>query len=268
MTVAAARRNGLPVDDAVARKQVRTIASYLDDWRDRVLQGIGIPGDADTVSYILIGMAAENHRPDAATDAMAYFLKRQQAPHGQWRILAHRPPLESSDIQVTAASLRALQAYAPKAQRADFQKSIRLAATWLTKSQPRTTEERVFRLLGLGWAGANKGVLRKAARELVAEQRSDGGWAQLPSLASDAYATGQALVALQQSGALPAADPAYRRGLQFLLNTQLEDGSWHVRSRAIPFQPFFESGFPHGHDQWISAAASNWATMALVPAAR
>jgi hypothetical protein len=48
-----------------------------------------------------------------------------------------------------------------------------------------------------------------------------------------------------------------------LLKTQLEDGSWFVKSRSIPFQPFFESGFPHGHDQWISVAASNWATMAL-----
>jgi len=36
-----------------------------------------------------------------------------------------------------------------------------------------------------------------------------------------------------------------------------------VKSRAIPFQPFFESGFPHGHDQWVSMAASNWATTAL-----
>ena len=136
------------------------------------------------------------------------------------------------------------------------------------RSQPRTTEERAFRLLGLAWAGASKKVIQKAARELLAEQRSDGGWAQLPSLASDAYGTGQALVALQQGGSLSTADPAHKRGIQFLLNTQLEDGSWHVKSRAIPFQPYFESGFPHGNDQWISVAASNWATMALAPAAR
>jgi len=268
MTVAAARKNGLPVDDEIARKQLKTIASYLEGWRDRVLQGIGIPGDADTVSYILIGMAEEKYEPDAATDAMAYFLKRQQASDGRWRILAHRPPIESSDIQVTAASLRALQVYAPTAQRSEYQKSKQRAADWLMRSQPRTTEERAFRLLGLAWAGASKKVIQKAARELLAEQRSDGGWAQLPSLASDAYGTGQALVALQQGGALSTADPAHKRGIQFLLNTQLEDGSWHVKSRAIPFQPYFESGFPHGNDQWISVAASNWATMALAPAAR
>jgi hypothetical protein len=37
-----------------------------------------------------------------------------------------------------------------------------------------------------------------------------------------------------------------------------------VREEPLhPVPTFFESGFPHGHDQWISAAASNWATMAL-----
>jgi hypothetical protein len=56
--------------------------------------------------------------------------------------------------------------------------------------------------------------------------------------------------------------------VKFLLSTQFEDGSWHVRSRAIPFQPYFEGGFSHGHDQWISAAATNWAAMALIPAAK
>ena len=36
--------------------------------------------------------------------------------------------------------------------------------------------------------------------------------------------------------------------------------SW---SRSKPFQPYFESGFPHGKDQFVSMAASGWATVAL-----
>jgi hypothetical protein len=70
-------------------------------------------------------------------------------------------------------------------------------------------------------------------------------------------------VALKQAGALSVTDAAYKGGIEYLLKTQFEDGSWYVKSRAIPIQPFFESGFPHGQDQWISAAASNWAAMAL-----
>jgi hypothetical protein len=37
-----------------------------------------------------------------------------------------------------------------------------------------------------------------------------------------------------------------------------------VRSRSKPFQPYYESGFPHAKDQFISAAATGWATTALV----
>jgi hypothetical protein len=29
--------------------------------------------------------------------------------------------------------------------------------------------------------------------------------------------------------------------VQYLLNTQMEDGSWHVRSRAAGFQPYFDN---------------------------
>ena len=51
--------------------------------------------------------------------------------------------------------------------------------------------------------------------------------------------------------------------MAYLLRTQLEDGTWFVRSRAFGFQPYFESGFPHGRNQFISAAATSWAAMAL-----
>ena len=52
------------------------------------------------------------------------------------------------------------------------------------------------------------------------------------------------------------------------MNTQLGDGSWYVKSRVIPIMPYFESDFPHGVDQFISAAATNWAAMALAPASK
>jgi ankyrin repeat protein len=268
MSVAKARKNGLPVDDQVARKQLKAIASRIDGWRERGLQNVGIPGDANTISSILIGMAAEDYKPDTTTDAWAHFLKGRQLPDGRWRSLGHRPPLGASDFQTTATSLRAIQQYAPKPRRAEYEKAVRLAAEWLRKARPTTNTDRAFQLLGLAWAGGNEEPIRKAAHELLAEQRPDGGWAQLPSLESDAFATGQALVALQETGAVEANDPAYKRGVRFLLDAQLGDGSWYVKSRSLPFQPYFESGFPHGHDQWISAAATNWAAMALMPSAR
>ena len=47
------------------------------------------------------------------------------------------------------------------------------------------------------------------------------------------------------------------------MRTQIEDGSWFVETRAVPIQAYFESGFPYGVNQWISAAATGWATTAL-----
>ena len=265
MTIATARKNGFAVNEEIAREDLKRIGSYIESWRERSLQGVGIPGKADTMSYILLGLAAEGYAPDAATDGFARYLKSQQTPDGAWRVFAHRPPIESSQIQVTATSMRVLQVYGTKARRAEYEAAVKRAADWLMNARPLTTEEHAFRLFGLRWAGVDvkNGVIRKATRELLAQQRSDGGWAQLPSLASDDYATGQALVALREAGAVSATEEAYKRGIEFLLRTQLEDGSWYVKSRAIPIQPFFESGFPHGHDQWISAAATNWASMAL-----
>lgn len=224
---------------------------------------MGIPGDSDSISYILVGLAAAHYPADPATDALARFLKNHQREDGSWPILAHRPPIESSDIEVTANSMRAMQLYAPPAQRAEYDAAITRAAEWLARAQPRNNEARAFQLLAFEWSKKDKRTIRAAAHALAAEQRSDGGWSQLPSLPSDAYATGQALVALRESGAMSATDPVYKRGVQFLLSTQLADGSWFVKTRALRLQPYFESGFPYGHDQFISAAGTNWATQAL-----
>jgi hypothetical protein len=97
----------------------------------------------------------------------------------------------------------------------------------------------------------------------LGEQRPDGGWAQRSELASDAYATGQTLFALAESGAVSPTGAAYQKGVKYLLSTQPADGSWVVRSRSAKIQPYFESAFPYGHDQWISAMATGWATAGL-----
>jgi ankyrin repeat protein len=268
MAVSLARSHGVRVDEDVAHDQADAIGRYVDSWRERALLGIGVGGEIDTISAILVGLSAEGYPADAGTDAWAGFVRRQQMPDGHWLIFAHRPPIESNDIQVTATSMRALQVYAPKRERADADAAIKRAAAWIQKAQPRVNEERAYQLLGLAWSQSPKAMIQKAARALIAGQRADGGWSQLPTLASDAYATGQALVALEQSGAIPPTDTVYKRGVEFLRKTQLEDGSWFVKSRAIAIQPYFESGFPHGRNQFISAAATDWAVMALAAAVR
>ncbi|HVN03953.1 MAG TPA: ankyrin repeat domain-containing protein [Bryobacteraceae bacterium] len=266
MTLAAARQSGFAVNDETARLCVKTIANYIDGWRDRALLGTGIPGDADTMSYVLLDLAAANFQPNPSTEAIAGFMVDHQQADGHWFIFAHRPPIESSDFEVTATSMHAIQIYGRKTESTEA--SVRRAAAWLEGAQPSTVDDRAFQLLGISWAHAGKESIHRAADGLLAMQRADGGWAQLPSLESDAYATGEALVALRESGSLTSRDPAFQRGVRFLLNTQLGDGSWYVHSHALRIQPYFDSGFPHGRDQFVSAAATNWATQALALAAR
>ena len=61
----------------------------------------------------------------------------------------------------------------------------------------------------------------------------------------DGYATGTALFALHETRRLSAEAPAYKRGVEFLLRTQEDDGSWLVPTRAIPLNGYLESGSPH-----------------------
>jgi ankyrin repeat protein len=268
MTVAAARAKGLQVNEQIAKDQLRRIAAFLQENSERALENEGLPGGIDTVSYILLGMAAERYPSDAITDVWARYVKNNQSPDGRWKCITLRPPLEASDLEVTAASIRSLRTYGPRSQRAEYDKAVERAVHWLERAQPVSTEDHAFKILGLIWGGGSQEAIRMSAQELLALQRSDGGWGQVKTLATDAYATGQALVALQESGTIPVSGSNYQRGIQYLLNSQLEDGSWYVRTRAPAFQPYFDSDFPHGADQFISAAASNWASMALATVVR
>jgi ankyrin repeat protein/mono/diheme cytochrome c family protein len=258
MTVATARPRGFSTDDATAQRDLSALMSAIEAARDATLQGASIGGGgATTTGYILMGLSAAQHASDARTDELVRTLRLSQLPDGHWRT-AFRPPSESSEITATAVSLRGLRLYGRKADTG----AIVAAQSWLEHAVPQNTEDRVFRLFGLSWAGTSPSALKAATRDLVAAQRADGGWAQLPSLGSDAYATGSALVALHEAG-MSVTSTAYRRGVQYLLKTQHADGSWLVKTRTHRTQVYFESGFPHGIHQFISAAGTNWATQAL-----
>jgi ankyrin repeat protein len=266
MAVALARKNGFQVDEQTAARQVKVNAGSLAGISNLLHQGFFIPGinaSPAILSYVLLGLDAEGYKPDLGTDAVAMFVQTHQMADGHWAFgPAARPPLCADTIGQTVLSMRGLQLYSPRVDKAAYAKSIQLAATWIGESRPKTNYDLAWRLQGLVWGGRSKGAILMARRDLLAVQRSDGGWSDIPSMESGAYTTGLAMMALQSSG-LPVSDPAYRRGVQYLLNTQLEDGSWHVRTRAAGFQPYFDNGFPHGVDQWISAAGTGLATIAL-----
>jgi ankyrin repeat protein len=262
MALRFARDHGFKVNEKKAREQAEATLGILAARRERLLQGAGVADQLDA-SYWLFGLAADGVPRNDTTDALVHYITLRQASDGHWRTTLFRPPANDSDLTATALALHGLKLYGPPGRAEEIARRVGKARAWLISATPRTTEDRTFQLLGLKWAGAPKEEIDKTVASVLGEQEKDGGWAQRRSMKSDAYATGQVLVALEQSGAVKASDPAYRRGVQFLLKTQLADGSWFVESRSLPVQPYFESGFPHGRSQFISCAATSWATIAL-----
>jgi ankyrin repeat protein len=269
MTVGLARKRGFTIDETIAHEERAFILKDMAGRLRPLLFGTGI--DPTLSAHVLVGLAAEDEPASRATDALVHYLVLRQRQDGHWQQENYRPPDEASNFQYTALAIRGLQAYAPKGRSREIAARIDLASRWLQSAEPADTVDRGFQLLGLGWAHAAPESVTKAVTKLAAEQREDGGWAQLPSLASDAYATGLALYALHEGGGVGVDHPAYRRGVDFLLRTQLADSSWFVASRSFPIVEYSTSGFPHGRSQFISAAATCWATMALtltVPSGR
>jgi hypothetical protein len=263
LALATARARGLPVEEEELRKHARFIACFLDSNRAEYLKGHGQGGQVDTAGYALWALERSGWEPDATTAAVAeYFLLRDK-DRDHWRASGTRPPSEASPFTATYLAVRALRTFGTAEQKERIDDRCRAVRGWLAKTPAQDTEDRVFRLWALQAVGSDASEVRAAAQELLAAQRPDGGWAQTDALESDAYATGTALVALHEAAGLDPDDAVYRRGMKHLLAAQLEDGSWHVHSRSKPFQEYFESGFPHGKDQFISAAASSWATAAL-----
>jgi len=265
--VRAARDAGLPADDAVAREQQRVMKLEWTSLQEELRQGIERGGATDRLTQSMLGIWANDPQQDTVTDTVASEIASAQLLAGNWHFGGvARAPINESEIGRTAQAMRVLQLYMVPGRKAEFEERIGRARAWLVAAQPLTADDYSMRLLGLYWSQAESARIREAARQLAALQRSDGGWAGNQYLGSDAYSTAVALVALRETGS-PAGDPGIRRGVRYLLHTQNDDGSWYVRSRAVKFQPYFQSGFPFGHDQWISAAATAWAVMALAPEA-
>jgi ankyrin repeat protein len=249
-------------DREIVRHQLELLKRDLAD-PEIAMQGVMLPDPAIFAGYVAMDLLGAGESASPLTDAMVHMLVTIQHPDGHWSRYIPRPPIQASDITATASALHMIKSFGIASRRPEMDSSVQRARAWLINAHAETNEERVHQLLGLGWSGGDADTLQALAKQLVQRQRADGGWAQLAGLESDAYGTGQSLQALLEGAKLTPADPAVRRGLDFLRRTQLADGTWHVRSRTHTFQPPMESSFAHGRDGWISAAGSSWAVMAL-----
>lgn len=272
-----ARQRGIPVGDPLEQ-----LAPALSDVTTERYAEYSVAGGGgiNALAFELLALSMEGHPADARIRAQLQYIRSQQQAEGYWRgggaqtnhapqglsrPGSARPPLVWDDVTPTAYMVRALQSFAAPRDAADTRARVDRARRWLLAAKPTRVQEHAFKVLGLKWAAADRQAIDAAARALQALQHPRGGFAQLPTLPPDAYATGIALFALHEAG-MPATHRVYQAGLKFLLDTQAADGTWHVRSRSLEFQPYFESGYPYGRDQWISAAGTAYATLAIAAA--
>jgi len=263
LALTTARSRGITIDEEEMTAQLEFINDFLDRNKKNYLEGKGQGGQADTAGYALWTLELGEWKANDTTAAVGEYLLRYRKESAHWPPVSNRPPSEASPFTTTYVALRGLKKYGTTEQKERSDERSKAALEWLNKTPAKDNEDRVFRLWALKVAGAEAKDIEAASKELLKAQRTDGGWSQTDALESDAYATGTALVALHEAAGLRSSDAVYQRGLRCLLKSQLEDGSWHVRSRSKPFQTYFESGFPHKNDQFISIAASSWATTAL-----
>jgi N-acyl-D-amino-acid deacylase len=270
-SMTSARQHGFAVDADLLQKQI-TFSQRSFRNKQLIARGQGVGGDSTSVVYVLQMFAAAERPRDDTTAALVEYLLARQRKDGAWPVPAQRPPTMGSLFTNTGLAMSVLKRYGPPAGAdgaAELQRRIDAAFTkgraWLLANKPSSTEDKVFHLWGLVDAGADARAIA-AARDLLARaQRPDGSWRQLPNMSGDAYATATALASLRRAG-LRAGGEVYKKGVQYLLKTQRDDGAWVVETRSRPLQVFFDNGDAGGKSQFISFAATNWAILALLEA--
>ena len=268
VSLSLAKEKGFAINDSSFNEISDSIMHVIRSWKAALVENDDPVAIVMSSGYQLWALWADHYKSNKLIEMLVKNLMQRQTAEGSWVSPNPRPPLEFYSFSATALMVSAIQYYSPPSLKPEAIQRIEKARAWMTRTVPETNEEKVFQLLGLQWTNGDKIFIQQQAKKILATQREDGGWAQLANLESDSYATGQALYALYESGLLKTDDVSFQKGISFLLKTQFEDGSWKVKSRSIPFVPFVQNGFPHEKDQFISAAGTNWATMALTLAVK
>ncbi|HVX64267.1 MAG TPA: hypothetical protein VHC19_26835 [Pirellulales bacterium] len=194
---------------------------------------------------------------DEVAQAAAHIARHQEAD-GFWSTPPPRngpPPVFESPEVLTLWACAALD---PRDPNPTVRESRENAARWLNKA-PRgeDLQAALLRLLIDVRLEQPPDAIQPQIDKIFQRQQADGGWGQVKDLASDAFATGQALFILNQTG-IKSDRPEIEWAVAFLVSHQNENGSWPMTSRAQPGEKPFTNPVP------ITYFGSAWATIGLL----
>lgn len=258
-----AKERGHAVDESTLAELTRWIAES-GDGKTSQARPASAPKALNTKALHFAFALAALPDPDShAREGMTRLLrtvKDDQNENGSWSAWPEtRPPIfGSSDETMTALSTLALMTAVDKGDpsaSAARDKGVKWLNAVKTDDDPQSV---ALRLVIWKRLGRPDQECAPVVQRIKDRQNPDGGWSQSKHMASDAWATGQALYALAHAG-LKSDDPAIARGHAFLKKTQRADGSWPMTSRPIkPGGKGSESVIP------ITGAGSAWAVLGLV----
>lgn len=271
--------------NAVERKLLANVSKRVSLWQDVQAyysdkSGPGKSAESRSSEAVLNALVLARAQSPAAPDALRAMFALQLKTgdvRGSWNWMNfHYEPWEAGDSGFWGATLAGLAVgWAPESFRADpaIQEDLDLLAEYLRREQD--CQATLNRAVALWAAGKLPRLLKPEQREAIvaaiaAQQRDDGGWntASLAirdwkrvdgtalDTASDGYATGLMVVALEQSGVASAKGPA-AKGRAWLLSHQDASGAWLSVSLNKKRDPQSDAG------RFMTDAATAYAVMAL-----
>jgi hypothetical protein len=214
---------------------------------------IGRQNELVSATFGAMGYAEADEASRRTSDRELFYtvdyLVKSQGPDGSLPFAANvEPPIVQGQLMLTGNALVALTWAAAHSADPKYGKAAERALAWIAASEAVTTQDRVFKIVGLDHYGTpdHKRQAWSEVEELAAQQQPDGGWKEAATVdSSNAFATGQVLYAFKQAGISVRSD-MFRRGVDYLLKTQVTDsepvnGSWkalHTQSqRKSVFAP-------------------------------
>jgi hypothetical protein len=258
-----ARQHGHAVDEPVLAELTKWVAES-GDGKTGVARPAGAPKALNAKAVWFALALGADPKPDAVAqkglNLLLETVKSDQTEKGSWVAWPDtRPPIfgNSDDSMTALATLAVLPAAAAgdDAAKAVRDKGVQWLVATKTDEDPESIAMRLVLWTKLGRPAEEWQPLVRRIKE---RQNPDGGWSQAKDMASDAWATGQALYALAHAGVKPD-EPVIARAHAFLVKTQRDDGSWPMTSRPVkPGGSGSKSLIP------ITGAGSAWAVLGLV----